>query len=122
MRKYMLKKFFLLSLFLMYSADASELNYKIEIKHLLEYVQNTSCKYIRNGDVHDGLTAAKHIHKKYDYYNDKIHTTEDFIRLSATKSMMFGSKYYIKCAGSAKEESAQWLLEELERFRKQEKS
>lgn len=86
--------------------------------HLLVYVQNSSCKYIRNGEAYDGVAAAKHIKKKYDYYKDDIHTAEDFIRLSATKSTMFGSKYYIKCKGSAKVESSIWLLEELEKYRK----
>jgi len=111
------KKFFLLSFLLLVNSEALELKYTEEIVHLLKYVKNTSCKYIRNGDTHDGVTAEKHIQKKYDYYKDEIFNTEEFIRLSATKSMMFGSKYYIKCAGSAKVESSIWLLEELERYR-----
>ena len=114
----MLKKFFLLNFLLLINSEALELKYTEEIAHLLTYVKNTSCKYIRNGDAHDGVTAEKHIQKKYDYYKDDIGSTVDFIRLSATKSTMFGNKYYIKCAGSAKVESSIWLLEELERYRK----
>ena len=114
----MLKKFFLLSFLILFNSEAAESNYKAEIAHLLTYVKNTPCQYIRNGDTHDGTEAAKHIQNKYDYYKDDIHTAEDFIRLSAAKSTMSGSKYYIQCPGSPKVESAQWLLQELDRYRK----
>lgn len=117
-RKSNIKKVFLLSLLLLMGTEAGELNYQAEIEHLLKYVQTTSCKYIRNGDEHDGRNAAKHIENKYDYFQDEIHTAEDFIRLSATKSTMSGKKYYIQCKGMDKIESAQWLLKELNRYRK----
>ncbi len=89
-----------------------------EINHLINYVKTTECKYIRNGKVHTGAEGAKHIKSKYDHYKDEIKTTEDFIRLSATKSMMSGKKYYIQCAGSSKVESGKWLLIELKKYRK----
>jgi len=117
----MLKKFFLFSFLILFSSEAAEVNYKVEIAHLLVYVKNTSCKYIRNGEAHDGVAAAQHIKKKYDYYKDDIHTAEEFIRFSATKSTVSDSKYFIECSGSAKVESAQWLLAELDRYRKKEK-
>ena len=88
-----------------------------EIAHLLNYVKTTQCKYIRNGSEHSGADAASHIKKKYDYFKDDIKTAEDFIRLSATKSTMTGSKYYIQCPNSPKVESGKWLLSELKRFR-----
>ncbi len=117
----MLKKFFLLSFLLLFSSEAAEVNYKVEIVHLLAYVKNTSCKYIRNGEAHDGVAAAQHIQNKYDYYKDDIHSAEEFIKYSATKSTVSGSKYYIECSGSSRVESAQWLLAELDRYRKKEK-
>jgi len=116
----MFKKFFLLSFLLFYSSVAAQADYKTEIAHLLEYVKTTECKYIRNGTYHDGVKAATHIKSKYDYFKNDIASAEDFIRLSATKSTMFGNKYYIKCSGSPKIESRVWLLQELERYRKQE--
>ncbi len=88
-----------------------------EIDHLLNYVKKTECHYIRNGSVHSGTKAAKHIKAKYEHYKDEIGTAEDFIRLSATKSLVSGSKYYIECPNSPKIESSVWLLEELKRFR-----
>ena len=114
------KKFFLLSFLLFYSSVAVQADQKTEIAHLLEYVKTTECKYIRNGTYHDGVKAAAHIKSKYDYFKNDIASAEDFIRLSATESTMFGNKYYIKCPGSPKIESRIWLLQELDRYRKQE--
>ena len=35
-----------------------------EIAHLLNFVANTTCQYERNGTMHDGFEAQKHIKKK----------------------------------------------------------
>jgi len=110
----MLKKLLLLISLLVLPAFA---NTQSEIDHLLTYVKTTQCKYIRNGSEHSGVDAAAHIKKKYDYFKDDIKSAEDFIRLSATKSTMTGSKYYIQCPNSPKVESGKWLLAELKRFR-----
>lgn len=116
--KHIVKKFFLLSFLLCYSSVETQADYKTEIAHLLEYVKTTECKYIRNGTSHNGTEAVSHIQKKYDYFKNDIGSAEDFIRLSATKSTMSGSKYYIRCAGLPKVESGKWLLKELDRYRK----
>ena len=117
---HIVKKFFLLSFLLLYNSVVAQADYKTEIAHLLEYVKATQCKYIRNGTYHDGVKAAAHIKSKYDYFKNDIASAEDFIRLSATESTMFGNKYYIKCPGSSKVESGKWLLKELDRYRKKE--
>ncbi len=109
----------LLTLVFSLNAAAIQSGSKAEITHLLTYIETTQCQYIRNGDTHNGPEAVAHINKKYDYYRDDIDSAEDFIRLSATKSMISGSKYYIKCPGSAKVQSSQWLLDELGRYREQ---
>ncbi len=109
----------LLIFILSINAAAIQSESKAEITHLLTYIETTQCQYIRNGDRHNGPEAVAHINKKYDYYRDDIDSAEDFIRLSATKSMISGSKYYIKCPGSAKVESSKWLQDELGRYREQ---
>ena len=111
----MLKKLFLLVSILVIPAFA---DYKTEINHLLNYTKNSHCTYIRNGKGHTSLEGEQHIQKKYEHYKNDIKSAEDFIRLSATKSMMTGNKYYIQCKGSPKIESSKWLLEELEKYRK----
>ena len=113
-------KFLLIILSLLASLSARDAHYEDEVDHLLKYVQTTECSYIRNGTSYNGEEAREHIEKKYDYFKDDIESVEDFIRLSATKSLIFGSKYYIACPHKPKVESSQWLLSELHRYRKEE--
>ena len=88
-----------------------------EIDHLLGFVGNTPCKHDRNGTIHDGPEARDHINMKYQHYKKKVKTTEDFIRYSATKSLMSGKKYKIRCPGTAAVFASDWLLDELKVFR-----
>jgi hypothetical protein len=88
-----------------------------EIMHLLDFVAKTACKYERNGTIYDGAEAQIHIKKKYHYFMDKIESAEDFIKYSATESTMSGKKYKILCADMPVQNSADWLLDELKKFR-----
>ena len=88
-----------------------------EIDHLLEFVADTSCRFDRNGSMHNGREARDHINMKYEYYRRKINTSEDFIKYSATKSKFSGRMYKIHCAGSDVMNTSDWLLEELHEFR-----
>ena len=88
-----------------------------EIDHLLNFVANTSCQYDRNGTIHDGPEARDHINMKYQHYKKKVKTSEDFIRYSATKSLISGKKYKIRCPGSEAVFASDWLLDELKAFR-----
>ena len=88
-----------------------------EIEHLLSYVENTECLYERNGTMHKGKDAVEHIKKKYNYFKDKIDSTEKFIELSATKSTMSGKYYMILCKDKLPVKSQEWLLRELESYR-----
>ncbi len=89
-----------------------------EVAHLLNFVRNTNCIIERNGDKHAGTKAYSHILNKYEYFRDKIQTTEEFIEYSATKSTLSGENYLVYCAGQAPQRSSDWLLEELSRMRK----
>jgi len=88
-----------------------------EINHLLDFVAGTACQYDRNGTVHNGAEAKDHINIKYEHYRKKIKTAEDFIKYSATKSMISGRKYKIHCPDSEVIDASDWLLEELHRYR-----
>lgn len=88
-----------------------------EIDHLLDYVSLTTCQYDRNGTIHTGPDARDHIKMKYEHYKKKVKTTEDFIKYSATRSMISGRKYKIRCTGSELVNASDWLLEELARYR-----
>jgi len=108
----------LLMVLLAGSADAGT---QEEINYLLGFVATTSCKYDRNGTVYDGPEARDHINRKYEHYRKKVKTTEDFIKYSATRSMISGKKYIIRCPGSADVLASDWLLDELKVFRKRAK-
>ena len=107
---------FLVVLLMLLSTSAYS-DTQTEITHLLDFVANTTCKYERNGTIYDGVEAQIHIKKKYHYFIDKIKSSEDFIKYSATRSTMSGKKYKIFCANMPMQNSADWLLEELKKFR-----
>ena len=88
-----------------------------EITHLLGFVETTACTYERNGTIHTGSDAVKHISQKYQHFKDDIHSAEDFIKYSATKSTMSGKFYKIHCGGQPVINSQDWLLTELANYR-----
>ncbi len=107
---------FTLSLSLFAATCLAE-NPQHEINQLLSFIENTACHYQRNGKVHTGTEALKHIKKKYSYYRDEIHSAEDFIRLAATKSTLSGKSYTVHCDNSKQITSQDWLTLELAALR-----
>ena len=98
-------------------ADVPETQ-KPEVQHLLDYLKNSGCQMERNGSQHDIEEAMSHIVKKYEYYKDEIKTTEDFIERSASRSSLSGRAYKVLCPGEKARPTADWLKEELGRYRK----
>jgi hypothetical protein len=92
---------------------------KSEISKLLEFVENSTCKFNRNGSWYSSTDAAKHIKKKYQYVLKKgyVKSTEDFIKYAATKSSISGKGYFVQCKDGSLS-SALWLQTELENIRK----
>jgi hypothetical protein len=90
---------------------------QFEIDYLLDYVKNSGCVFIRNGRNHNPEEAVQHINRKFEYFRDKITTTEVFIDFCATKSTMSNKPYEIKCPGQPLVKSRDWLLKELDRIR-----
>ncbi len=88
-----------------------------EINHLITFVGNSDCTFIRNGDNHNADEAVAHMQKKYDYFRKKIDSTEEFIEMSASKSLLSGEPYWIACPGSEKQHSRTWLLNALALYR-----
>ena len=88
-----------------------------EVNHLLNFVKNSQCVMTRNGDEHSGAEGLKHIQRKYDYFRDKISSTEEFIEYSASKSTMSKKYYTVSCDGKTSIKTQDWLLEELKQFR-----
>jgi hypothetical protein len=87
-----------------------------EIKHLLVYIEDSGCRFIRNGKEYSSREARKHLEHKYDYARTRINTTEDFIKYIASQSSLSGQPYKVRC-GDQVMLNADWLSAELARFR-----
>jgi len=90
---------------------------KPEVEYLLGLVKTSACKFERNGKLYDGEKAYGHIEKKYEHFRDEITSTETFIEYAATKSMISGKYYLIICSGAEPENTGDWLLKELRKYR-----
>jgi hypothetical protein len=89
-----------------------------EIDHLLNFIEESGCMFIRNSKEYKATEARDHIENKYAYIKRWVKKTEDFIKYAATKSSMTGKSYLIRCNGRDRP-SAEWLQDELNRIRKQ---
>jgi hypothetical protein len=92
-----------------------------EVAHLLDFVRESTCQFNRNDTWYDGKDARQHLEMKYDALAMKgmIGKAEDFIDKAASKSSLSGKDYQIRCQDGKTISSAQWLSDELMRFRKQ---
>lgn len=109
---------FLISTFTLISSADINHAYDVEVKHLKEYVAASECIFTRNGINYKGSEALTHINRKEAYFKKKITTTEDFIRLAATKSEISGKRYTVTCAADSTVNLSEWLLQALTEFRK----
>ena len=92
-----------------------------EIRHLLDYLESSGCQFFRNGKWYNDMkTVRGHAERKLRYFADKgrVHSAEDFIDLAASRSELSGKPYLVKCGEGPAKTSAQWLKEELDRYRK----
>ena len=87
-----------------------------EVAHLLAFIEESGCTFVRNGDAHDAAKAREHIENKYDYARRWIETAEQFVEYTATRSSISGEPYVVNCGGH-EQPSAEWLLSELQEFR-----
>jgi hypothetical protein len=93
---------------------------KLEIAHLLSYLQASGCQFDRNGTWYDSSEAVSHLNKKYQYLMGKglILSSEDFIEGAASESSMSGRAYSVRCGSNPAVNSADWFRAELEKYRK----
>ena len=101
--------------------ESQENNLTETINYLLSFVENSGCIFIRNDKEHTAEDAVVHIHKKYEHFKNKIKTPEDFIRLTATKSLLTDKPYSVKLKDGRTIKSEVWLLEALEAYRAKQK-
>lgn len=108
----------LLSLYFPLNAAAEPLlTTQLEIDHLLGYVESSRCEFQRNGSWYDSHSALAHLQSKYGFLRNSVSTAEDFIEKAGSRSSMSGQPYQVRCGSGAPMPSAQWLRDELTRFR-----
>ena len=87
------------------------------IRYLLDFVSKSDCTFIRNGVPHNGREAASHFRAKYEHFVSEIKTSEDFIQMSAAKSMVTGKPYLVKTTDGTVIPCAEWLGKALADYR-----
>jgi hypothetical protein len=83
------------------------------IQHLITYVSGSDLRFVRNASEYTPQEAAAHMEKKYRHFRDDIETTEDFIELCATKSLLSGKPYLVVDRQGNETRTSDWLRAEL---------
>jgi hypothetical protein len=95
---------------------SSSENLEAEIEHLLRYVEQSGCTFIRNGEPFSADRARSHMERKYVYAMRKIESADQFIERVGSRSSRSGKAYEIRC-GDNEYTGREWLTDELNRFR-----
>ncbi len=80
-----------------------------QIDQLFLHIEESGCRFIRNGKTYSPAETVRHIRRKYRYHRDEIDSIARFIELSASRSLISGKPYYIACSDAEPQESADWL-------------
>jgi hypothetical protein len=102
---------------LIFSQAASAEKLDDTISYLLNYVATSKATFVRNGTSHTPEQAAAHVKAKYEHFKSEIKTPEDFIRLSASKSLVTGQPYLVRTPEGKEIHLDQWLTEALKAHR-----
>ena len=91
-----------------------------EIRHLLDYISQSGCRFGRNGDWADTNAARDHVEFKYQYLRNRgmIASAEDFIDKAASRSSLSGKEYLVQCPGTPAAPTGGWLRAELDHYRR----
>jgi hypothetical protein len=89
------------------------------IDYLLRRIETSKATFIRNGKEHTPAEAVAHIKEKYDHFKGEIKTPEDFIGLSASKSLLTGKPYLVRTPDGKEMHLDAWLTGALKAHRAQ---
>jgi hypothetical protein len=87
------------------------------IQYLIDYVAKSDATFIRNGVNHTPAKAVEHIKAKNARFKNEIKTPEDFIRLSASKSLLTGKPYLVRTPDGKEMHLDVWLTDALREYR-----
>jgi hypothetical protein len=96
-----------------FAAESSEQT----IQYLIDYIAKSNATFVRNGVKHTPAEAVAHIKEKYAHFKNQIKTPEDFIRLSASKSLLTGKPYLVRTPDGKEIHLDLWLTGALREYR-----
>ena len=102
------------------SAAAVDTTTRNEIAGLMQALQQSGCRFQRNGTWYDAAQARSHLQRKYDYLlkRDLVASSERFIELAGSRSSMTGRAYKVACNGNAEQDAASWFNQQLQLLRR----
>ncbi|WP_372656313.1 DUF5329 family protein [Halobacteriovorax sp.] len=116
--------FFLILFSLNSMAEWSEEKKKID--YLILQISKSKGTFIRNGSEHSSKEASEHLNRKLNSAlsswfspDKKDWTAKLFIKKIASKSSFSGKSYKIKFSDGKVVETKDWLLAELEKYKKE---
>ena len=83
----------------------------------LDWVAESDCLFVRNGDEHPSAEAAEHLAMKYRRVRRWIDDADEFIDRIASGSSISGRAYLVRCPGVAEQASRDWLTRALQQHR-----
>ena len=92
---------------------------RAEIGGLMQALEDSGCRFQRNGSWHDAAEARSHLQRKYDYLLKRglADSAEQFIERAASLSSISGKPYRVACPGRAEQDAAPWFRQQLLRLR-----
>lgn len=90
-----------------------------EINGLMQALENSGCRFQRNGSWYAAGDARSHLQRKYDYLlkRDMADTAEQFIDRAASQSSISGRAYRVACPGVAEQDASAWFQQQLRGIR-----
>lgn len=111
-------RIFLVSIALLFlSSPLSADTMDDEIDYLIGSVGRSHCVFIRNGKRYTGSDGRAHLRSKLRLNARHIDSTEEFIEKIASRSVMSGKPYLIRCRGEGKQPLGEWLTALLAEYR-----
>ncbi len=87
------------------------------IDYLIDYIAKSDARFIRNGTSYTPAEAVEHVKAKYAHFKNRIKTPEDFIRFSASKSLLSGRPYLVRTHEGKEMRLDEWLTAALKEHR-----
>lgn len=90
-----------------------------EVAGLMQVLEQSTCRFHRNGRWHEPAEARRHLQRKHDYLLKRglADDTEQFIDRAASRSSISGKPYRVACPGQPEQDAATWFRQQLARLR-----